>query len=305
VKTSHLYLSQPFLASFLVDQGWGWILLFSLSLISALVFRNTPIVIWCMLLSGTIFILYARVDWMPRYRLAVPMLPFLALFFSDSIFKLTISLAKVSKRGALLLVFITVLGVANYIFLQFVGRTTYGHDSIPYISMPRKFNWMKQIKANLSKEHWSLEKLDWDILKRYEPDDTVVLNDIGFVGFLTMNPIWDVAGLVTRERAGWSRSVTTGAMIEKFYEANPVCLYHFPSYLRDVIEPDPRFSERFELDESSSNYLPSGIWRNIKSEPIDERGARRHLIVRLKKAVERFPEYEERALAMIRDSTWP
>ncbi len=157
---------------------------------------RVPKAAWVPASSGLLFALYAWSDWMPRYRLLVPCLPFLFLLLAHGLGEVFERARGRRVRGALGLLLASLL--AGALHEQLFGA--YGpHRRGPSSQFAARGRglWWSQVPAQLGRRIHPLERDAWRILRRAPEHEPVGLADIGFPGFLTGNPIWDVRGLVT------------------------------------------------------------------------------------------------------------
>ena len=112
-------LDQPLVTQFALAQGQGFLLLLLLGSTGSLLVgrKRLPLALWLVPLCGMIFILYARGDWMPRYRFFVPILPFLCLFLANGIVELLVA-ARRYRTLFVVAAVATVVGLGGYGWFQ-------------------------------------------------------------------------------------------------------------------------------------------------------------------------------------------
>lgn len=194
------FLSQPSLYRFLTHQGWAWPALLAVATFGCLVHgRRLPAVVFLPLVSGTVFVLYAQSDWMPRHRLFVPILPFLYLAVAlglETLFRHSAS------RGVSRAIFVPAVAllIGGHVWNQAFEGQTARRGSLP---KQDRGVWLADVPAQVRKgPDYPLEVVARFLLTRVPAGETVVMRDIGFPGMLSGNPIWDTVGLVTPEVPG-------------------------------------------------------------------------------------------------------
>ena len=221
-------LRQPLLARFLTGQGWGWMALLAGGLAgAALGWRRLPRAITLPLAGGLVFVLYARRDWMPLFRLLVPTLPFLVLAIA---FGWSEILRRARPRTSLRLAAgLVLLGAfAQYAWVQM--RVTHADPSLARTSLrERSVAWPFEVVGRLGTREWASGpgEIAADVLERLPASEWVAARDIGQLGWVTMNPIWDLPGLFTptAARARRERSeAATAAMLADLRARRPGCI---------------------------------------------------------------------------------
>jgi hypothetical protein len=280
-------LDQLQLFKFVAHQGWAFPALCAVGLLGCLRgWRSVPAAALCPLVSATIFVLYAWSDWMPRFRFMVPMLPALFLLVSYGVLQSAELLRTRSARGASVAVLaVLVLGyVQHQAFAPYYKHRM--RESYVFPSEARGTAWFTEVPANLGRRNWPLESMARMILDLAPEGETVVIWDIGFPGLLSMNPIWDLGGLVTPAAARFSADdpVSRQAALDDLFRRRPVLMVipnrgivrGFDRAIRD----DPRSAdyERTELD-TIAQYLRKDRAAHVPAQ-------------RIRAAMQRFPEYE-------------
>jgi hypothetical protein len=271
---------------FVARQGWAFPALCALGLLGCLRRRRSvPAAAWVPLASGTIFLLYAWRDWMPRFRFMVPMLPALFLLVAHGVLELAeLPRSRAARAASLAVLALVVLAYARHqVFAPYYKQRERQTYVLP--TQARGAAWLAEVPANLGRRNWPLEGVARTILELTAEGETVAICDIGFPGFLTMNPIWDLAGLVTPAAARFSLDDPAARQeaLDDLFRRQPV-LMMIPMRgdigdLDRAIRDDPR-AERYErtVSESGVRYLLAERTPNASGE-------------RLRAAALRYPEY--------------
>ena len=238
---------------FLFHQGWGFAAMWVVGALCALVGRRrVPLAAWCMGFSGLFFVAYAFTDWMPRYRFLVPPLPFLALGAAAGFAGVLQGLRGTPRRLA-------VVTLAALVLAGAWDQGTRGYDRAHNIALavePRGA-WPFQVLER-ARSPWEpgRQELDaWAVLEWTGPADTIACPDIGFIGALSRNPIWDIRGLVTPSAAAFlnvpeddpGRAAARGAMLDEMYAADPALIL-LPKRPQGMAPTARRFLEALEVD---------------------------------------------------------
>jgi hypothetical protein len=195
-ETSQLY-------RFVVDQGPALPALLALGVVGCVRgLRKLPVACWAPLASGAVFLLYAWSDWMPRYRFCVPILPFVFLTTAFGLRQLDdlVRGRRVVRGAWLALVAVLFTGYAHE---QAFGSYYKIKDRENYkLATDARDFWFFDVPAQVASNRlFPLEDVSWRILTELRAHETAAIRDIGVPGYLTMNPIWDVRGLVTPSMA--------------------------------------------------------------------------------------------------------
>lgn len=187
-------------------RGGGWalpVLLVSGGLGCALGGRRLPRALGLPALAGLAFVLYAGVDWMPRFRFFVPVLPFLYGALAHGSLELLQRARAVSPWLArVAAVALAALGLECARFQLFGTTTARDRPGFAAADEARGF-WPVRVRERLGELDWPQEAMALSILHTVPEGDTVAIADIGFPGYLTANPIFDLRGLVTPAVARW------------------------------------------------------------------------------------------------------
>lgn len=315
-----------FLTRYFVAQGWGFTGLFLLALAGTIRFwKKLPPVVWAPILSGFIFVVYAGHDWMARYRFFVPIIAFQGCFIALGIVWL---LRSTRHRGVLFALTATVVLVAgaNYVDEQLTGvdrsRKVYG-----FTTVSRNWLWWRDVPKNLRRRAWPLQTTAWSILAHADPDARIMMVDIGFPGFLTMNPIWDLYGLVTpisvEFRKEFENPEVRDRFARKFIETGAATHIYLPresgkkftAKLENLLATHPDLQGMYRAIEPGrsngnppDNYLENifdlqlpyaRVLRHIESPDPTAKESLANLERRLPEVVKRFPEYEPQASKII------
>jgi hypothetical protein len=212
-------------ATFFTNQGWALPALFAAGAVGCCLRpRRVPIAAWAPALAGPVFGLYAWKDWMPRYRLLVPALPFLFLSVTAGLAAFSDARGDARRWAGRL-----ALGVllAGYAHAQMLGGFERGRRDFGLVGDERPWTWPADVLAHVGQRVYPQEFVAWWILERVPEGETVALGDIGFPGFLTANPVWDVRGLVTASSARWRHDASPEAVEEMLADlraAKPACI---------------------------------------------------------------------------------
>jgi hypothetical protein len=186
----------------------------------------------------------------------------------------------------------------------------------------RNWSWWKDVPKNLHQRDWPLEMMALSILGHTNPNERVVIKDIGFPGFLTMNPIWDQAGLVTPVAAELRHRVQDTEVrdryVSKFLETGAASLVFFgptpwPHVLlqQQLFQVHPDLRDLFSILETPEvttkrprkferlalGFTPGfgTVLKNRNKLPMTPREVLANLERRLGEVSARFPEYKSRA----------
>jgi hypothetical protein len=184
---------QPSLHRFVFRQGWGFALMLVLASAGCVIGRRSirP-AIWVVPFCGLIFVLYAHGDWMPRHRLFVPVLPFICMAIAFGLGE-WLRLARRRRGWVALWLLVCAASCVDYARVQIFG----GWPVSTSLATSARGNWFTEVPAQLSRRIYPQASPARFILDTVPAGETVCIRDIGFPGYLGMNPIWDVAGLVT------------------------------------------------------------------------------------------------------------
>ena len=169
----------------------------------------------------------------------------------------------------------------------------------------RDWTWWTEVPAQLGRRDYPFESRAWSVLDNLPPEATVCARDIGFIGFLTGNPIWDTAGLftpaATRGRQDPSDQATQ-AMLDDLWAADPACLYLVKQRARSN---DARLDARLKSDprtrsQYSRHLWPASVGQSGVTYARDPLPAV-DLDERVRRAIRFFPEYEGRARWLLAD----
>jgi hypothetical protein len=261
--------------------------------------RRLPPAAWSMSVAGLVFIAYAFTDWMPRYRFFVPPLPFLAIVCAFGIERL----AQLLSRGHRLAgpIALTVL-VAAGAWDQ--GTRGYDKQHNIKIAVEPRGAWPGRVAetAGLPWEPGRQELDAWMILQETPQGEAIACPDIGFIGALARNPIWDIRGLVTPNAAAFlpvpaespEFEAKRAAMLDDMFAQNPafILVPKRPQGMAPVakrfaaaLRSDPRTAQLYQ---EIPNMLPMRIvWRRRDlAQPSPQDSA-----ARIDKAVAQFPSY--------------
>lgn len=246
---------------FLFHQGWGFAALWVASAACALGGRRrVPAAVWCMGFSGIFFVAYAFTDWMPRYRFMVPPLPFLALGAAAG---LTWALEAAKGRARP----VAALLVAGLVLASAWDQSTGGYDRAHNIAVavePRGA-WPLQLSARMGTP-WEpgRQELDaWAVLELTPEGETIACPDIGFIGALSANPVWDIRGLVTPSAATFlnvpeeapERASAREAMLDEMFGHEPALIL-LPTRPQGMAPTARRFLVALEADgRVNSRYI--------------------------------------------------
>ena len=238
---------------FLFHQGWGFAALWVVAAACAVIGRRrVPAAAWCMGFSGLFFVAYAFTDWMPRYRFLVPPLPFLAIGAAAGFGAVTDRLGGGARKLGL-------SAVALLLLAATWDQATRGYDRAHNIALAVEARgpWPLSVLERVSTP-WEpgRQELDaWAVLELTDPSETIACPDIGFIGALCRNPVWDIRGLVTPTAAEYlnvpegdpGREGARRAMLDEMYAANPALIL-LPTRPQGMAPTARRFLEALEED---------------------------------------------------------
>lgn len=192
---------QRILGRFVARQGWGLPALLALGAAGCVLGRRrVPGGPAMMLLAGLVGVVYVRVDWMPRHRFMVPLLPLLAVLVAHGLGELLLR-ARAVRWGAGVVGLVSVLALADYArFQMFGGEAPRPHQPTgagQMVELAPRGLWFARVPQHAAALRYHLAPDAALLLRITPPGETICLRDIGLVGQLTMNPIWDTCGLVT------------------------------------------------------------------------------------------------------------
>ena len=295
---------------FLFHQGWGFASLWVSGAVCALLGRRrVPAAAWCMGFSGLFFVGYAFTDWMPRYRFLVPPLPFLAIGAAAG-FAWAVDRARGRGRR------VAQLAVAAVLLGSVWDQSTGGYDRAHNIAVavePRG-NWPMELAARVAAP-WEpgRQELDaWAVLELTSPEQTIAWPDIGFIGSLAMNPVWDIRGLVTPSAASFlnvsesdpRHGAARGAMLDEMYASDPALILlplrpqgmaPTASRFMAALEADGRIGARYDRRDELLPFRVVFVRKGLGDLALERRP-------RVLEALERLPSYrtllgQERAAA--------
>jgi hypothetical protein len=287
--------SQKAVVKFLTWQGWGFPALLSLGAVGCVVGRKSlrP-ALWLVPLCGLMFVLYAKNDWMPRHRYFVPMLPFICLLVAYGLGEL---LRLVRKKKAWMLVWCVVCGTlcVDYCRAQMFGGEYKRNPKWRTLAHGERGFWFFDVPENATRRNYPLQSTALFILANVPPNETVCLRDIGFPGFLSMNPIWDTAGLITPAAARVRRDGSDEVqemMFEELLEIQPACFVLMPASkaagadeeIYTWLETNAVARSRYKCVDNSNG---TAVYLRRNLDPVDPTR-------RLRAAMIRFPEYSQR-----------
>lgn len=285
---------------FLLGQGPFFAGLWIVGAVGAIAgLRRLPPAAWAMAVSGLVFIAYAFTDWMPRYRFFVPPLPFLAIACAFGIERLAQLLSRGNRRAAPIALALLVAAAA-------FDQGTRGYDKAHNIAIavqPRG-PWPGRV-AETAALPWEpgRQELDaWMILHETPANEAIACPDIGFIGALARNPIWDIRGLVTPRAAAFLPVPEADAaftskraeMLDDMFAQNPAFIL-VPTRPQGMAPVAKRFVEALrsdprtaELYQEIPNMLPARVvWRRLDlPRPSEAESAKR-----IAEAVAQFPSY--------------
>jgi hypothetical protein len=261
--------------------------------------RRIPVAAWTMSVSGLVFIAYAFTDWMPRYRFFVPPLPFLAIACAFGIERLS-SLAARRKPAVVAAVMALLIGGAAF------DQGTRGYDRAHNIAIavePRGAWPLRVLETAGSAWDPGRQEIDaWMILQETAKDEAIACPDIGFMGALARNPIWDIRGLVTPKAAAFlpveestpEFESARAAMLDDMFSQRPafILVPTRPQGMAPVarrfaaaLRSDPRTTDGY--DEIQGMLPMRVVWRrrDLVQPTAEARSAR------IEEALAQFPTY--------------
>jgi len=292
---------QPLLVAFVAKQGFGFACLLALGLAGALLRgRKLAPVLWAPLFGASFFVLYAQSDWMPRYRLWIPALPFLCALVASGI----VTIARRTGRSRFRR--LVVWSACGVFLVQFALHESFDAYALggprTLGSQGKSIAWWSQVPAQLSQRTYPMEPLARSLLRLVPEGQTISAVSIGFIGFLTMNPIYDLGGLLTplAARARFDDSPEVwDAFVAELLSTRPAHIYlvlrhgGLPFELEARLKDHPviRRSYRRGFYDKPAGGSVAYLRRDLP--PVD-------LEQRLADVLRYFPEYRERAMEMLR-----
>ena len=286
-------LSRSQLFQFVISQGWGFAGVFLVGVLGSLRrARLVPAAVWAPVASAVIFLLYAWSDWMPRFRFVVPAMPslFLMVAFGVVEFGVALSRRRIAKPLWVLGIAVALVGYAQH--QMFAGyyrdRTRRNFD----FAAGARGMWPRKVPANLGRTLYPIQNTAWAILELAPRREWVAIADIGFPGYLTMNPVWDLRGLVTpaAARAKHGDAAAVRAAVDDLLGRDPALIVFPPSFpsldrFHEELLNDPRTRRRYDRVESEDG-------ERVRYQRKDLPG--RIPRARILRALEGFPEYDSK-----------
>lgn len=276
------------LRRFLFQQGVGFGVLLAGGLVGNLLRPRPSTTTVVPLVCGLILVLHAGADWMPRHRLLVPVLPFLLVLAARGWGQLA-DLAP-SRRAWRFAVLAGAL-VATVESTRHQWFEPYPHGPRTSATAPRPLNWWAEIPEAVGRVDYPMEATAWDVLRLVPAHETICARDIGFVGWLSGNPIHDLAGLMTPTAARARNERTPEAMEalrEELVAREPALILltasAFQTELGELLVADPRIQARYEIGKGRRRRT----FRRRDLTPFD-------VTTRVEAALDRFPSYRARA----------
>jgi hypothetical protein len=259
------FWDQVLVTDYLTTQGWGLPVLLVVGVAGCLMRpARLPLVVWTPILSSLIFASYALWDWMPRHRFFVPTIPFHGIL-------IVLGATRLWERfssGRLLTLMLSLALVApalDYGYTQMAKEGfARGGPRFPYEK--RRWDWWKEVPRNVTQRLWPIEESTWIVAACADRDDYVGIRDIGFPSFVTMNPIWDIAGIVTetmaRYRSGRGTPELEDAVVDDILDRD-VKWFHIPSSsFGRIFNRQKRLAERYDSSpEKSGTFCASLMGR--------------------------------------------
>ena len=294
---------QPLLVTFVTAQGWGLIVLLALGIAGCIRrIRTLPLVAWLPVVCGVVFVLYAQADWMPRFRLFVPLIPFLCVTLGYGIGVLY----QWARRSQIwVLIWCVAFGAPVVDYARHQLFAPYPYRVPTFAARGREWGWWRHVPGLIGERYYPKEHLAWSFLCRIPVGETICARDIGFVGYLTMNPMWDTAGLFTPTvaRARYDSSEDARrAVCDELLELQPACIFlEWGPWGGPWREAAP-FNKRLDTWLWTNAAVAAQYVRLPKTDATSatvtyvRRGLPRlDVQERVRAAVRGFPEYEERA----------
>lgn len=293
-------------------------LLITSGFILFIIFRHTKdFVILSVLCVWCVFCLVTGGDWMPNYRFIVPVFPFIFIAAECGLIRFY---RKLTKRG------LYTFTVAAWFFLScfsiFFTDTVRRTHTQPGGTVRKKM-YFKKKSAYRNLVYWmyevpynpynGLNTIEWNnveyILENFYKRDTILFADIGFVGYITGNPIIDMFGLVTPSTANIIKSFLfkntseEAEYTELFLreverkQAGGIFIYmvtnavkRFDEEVFEKLLRERSFSTRWVL-EKSITIVPNKSKLVIYRRKNLERPTKAEVIKRYAELSERFPEF--------------
>jgi len=280
------------LVQFAVRQGWALPALLAVGCLGSL--RNPralPVAVWAPLAGGAIFLVYSWNDWMPRFRFVVPMLPGIFLLVGHGAVELARALRpKRAPRYAWFAVLAALyLGYARHQLHAPYFRTR--PREVYRFATEARGNWYRDVPGNVGRRIFPLEQAALEVLQLAPERETVALADIGFPGYLGMNPIWDLRGLVTPAAAAFEPDggAASEAAIDDLMARRPLFV---------SLPAQDQMTRRMQaFDRMLGEHPDAVLYRRVDSGSgagvvyMRKDRPQRATRERVRRALERFPEY--------------
>lgn len=283
---------QPLMWGFAMHQGVGFMALLVASAAGIVSRRGRGLsAAWVPALCGVVFVVYAGQDWMPRYRLLVPAMPFIFVLVGAGS-------AELLRRTCLFRPMAWAIGIlvlvasGDYARVQAFGEYRRGPRRLA--TEARSWTWFSKVPAQYSQREYPMEDRAWGLLIQVPAGEWICSRDIGFPGFLTGNPIWDFAGLFTPSAAAARHDESAGcvrAMCDDMLERSPAMILvkdsAFQRRIEAVLRTHPTVLAAYERrPETRRGHRVAYIRRDMPEFDVRRR---------IEDAVAQFPEYAERA----------
>ncbi|GJM44934.1 MAG: hypothetical protein DHS20C21_17760 [Gemmatimonadota bacterium] len=275
-----------YLLGFLKDHGWGFWVLLGLGAAGAVIPGpaprdvRRPLAIYAPVLSGLAFVYYAGADWMPRHRFFVPFLPLLLAAVSFGVFRLRSSV-RARRSLALPLLLVTAVSVGHYAYSQSFGSAESTSKRKGHEARAARGWWPAQVPERVTHVRYPFATLAVEATTTVRTGEWISLPDIGFVGYLTDNPVWDQLGLVTVAAARARNNAADDgfqAAIDDLLSRDPAMIVErsatgaaFLNSFYAALRRDPRMRERYETDGPFEPFYPR-VHRRRGAEDFDAQG---------------------------------
>ncbi len=191
------FLQQPLVSAFFLG-NFSFTVLVAMAIAGHARSRRISTALWVPALCGLVFVLYARVDWMPRLRFFVPVVSFFAALVGVGVAELcrrcSRAWLKHGLAGAL-----ACLVIGHGIEEWYVPPAHLSLSPEWRANRPRDALWFLKT-PNLQSGLLDTGTLDQTLvaMAMLQPEEAVALRDIGLPGYLRRGPVVDLSGLVTR-----------------------------------------------------------------------------------------------------------
>ena len=216
-----------YITSFFFRQSLSFTVLIIMGLLTAILARRLPRMAAFPVLVGLFYIWYVNGDWMDNYRFFVPLLPFIFILAAGAL-PLAGQLALKNRLAGLVLLALLLVSAGGYLGhgLRVESDGRYSRQGSLQLKW-RKTWWTAPWKLpSLGFESLLWPQTSW-IMENAGEKTLTALPDIGFFGYVTDLPIYDIQGLVNGSLSRLfymkrqKREYIDGELLQDFTEAAP------------------------------------------------------------------------------------